>query len=73
MKLMLDYGFGVLNLHRIELNVFDYNARAMHVYEKLGFKREGVQREALFYDHKYHDSILMSILEDGFRALHVRQ
>ena len=73
MKLMLDYGFGVLNLHRIELNVFNYNAQAMHVYEKLGFKREGVQREALFYDHKYHDSILMSILEDEFRALHVRQ
>lgn len=73
MKLMLDYGFGVLALHRIELNVFDYNERAMHVYEKLGFKREGVQREALFYDHKYHDSILMSMLEDEFRALHVRR
>ncbi|GJM82041.1 N-acetyltransferase [Paenibacillus sp. HMSSN-139] len=48
MRLILDYGFGVLALHRIELNVFDYNERAMHVYEKLGFKREGVQREALF-------------------------
>ncbi|MBO9597782.1 MAG: GNAT family N-acetyltransferase [Cohnella sp.] len=69
LRLMLDYGFGILNLHRIELNVFSYNERAMHVYEKLGFKREGVQREALFYDHQYYDSILMSILEDEYRAI----
>lgn len=72
LKLMLDYGFGIVNLHRIELNVFAYNERAAHVYEKLGFKKEGVQRDALYYDHEYHDSILMAILEDEFRALHVR-
>lgn len=70
LTLMLDYGFGILNLHRIELNVFAYNARAVHVYEKLGFKKEGVQRDALYYNHQYHDSILMSILEDEFRARH---
>ncbi|WP_334076850.1 GNAT family protein [Paenibacillus sanfengchensis] len=68
LRLMLDYGFGILNMHRIELNVFDYNPRALHVYEKLGFKREGVQREALYYNHKYHDSITMSLLEHEFRA-----
>ncbi|MFY0544387.1 GNAT family N-acetyltransferase [Brevibacillus sp. H7] len=70
MKLMLDYGFGIVNLHRIELNVFAYNERATHVYEKIGFKKEGVQRDALYYNHQYHDSILMSILEDEFRAIH---
>ncbi|MBO8165029.1 MAG: GNAT family N-acetyltransferase [Brevibacillus sp.] len=73
MLLLMEYGFGVLNLHRIELNVFAYNERAMHVYEKLGFKREGVQREALYYNHQYHDSILMSILEDEYRALHQKK
>lgn len=70
--LMLDYGFGVLNLHRIELNVFSYNERAMHVYEKIGFVKEGVQRDALYYEHRYYDSILMSILEDEYRTRHVR-
>ncbi|MGU3473316.1 GNAT family N-acetyltransferase [Paenibacillus sp. D51F] len=73
MRLMLDYGFGILNLHRIELNVFAFNDRAAHVYEKLGFKREGVQREALYYDHAYHDSILMAILEDEYRQLHLKK
>lgn len=73
MELMLGYAFGVLNLHRIELNVFNYNDRALHVYEKLGFMQEGVQREALFYDHQYHDSIMMSILEDDYRRIHLEE
>lgn len=68
MKLMLDYGFGILNLNRIELNVYSYNDRAQHVYEKLGFVKEGVQREALYYNHEYHDSILMSMLQKEYRA-----
>lgn len=71
MRLMLDYGFGILNLHRIELNVFAYNERAIHTYEKIGFQREGVQRQALYYNHAYHDSILMSMLADEYRAKYV--
>jgi RimJ/RimL family protein N-acetyltransferase len=71
--LMLDYAFGIVNLHRVELNVFSYNERAIHVYQKLGFKKEGVQREALYYNHQYHDSIIMSILEDEYRALHSKK
>ncbi|SDW71287.1 Acetyltransferase (GNAT) family protein [Marininema mesophilum] len=64
---MLEYAFGVLNLHRVELDVFSYNERAIHVYEKLGFKKEGILRESLFYDHQYHDSIIMSMLEKEYR------
>ncbi|SDT24556.1 Protein N-acetyltransferase, RimJ/RimL family [Paenibacillaceae bacterium GAS479] len=67
LTLILDYGFGTLNLHRIELNVFSFNSRALKTYEKLGFIREGIQREVLFYNHEYHDSITMSILEHEFR------
>ncbi|KMZ44265.1 MULTISPECIES: GNAT family protein [Bacillales] len=70
--LMLDYGFGILNLHRIELNVFAFNERAIHTYEKLGFQREGIQRQALYYNHAYHDSILMSMLADEYRAKYLK-
>ncbi|SMF74323.1 Protein N-acetyltransferase, RimJ/RimL family [Paenibacillus uliginis N3/975] len=72
-RLLLEYGFGVLNLHRIELQVFAYNERAIKAYEKVGFSREGVQRDALYYNHQYHDSIMMSILEDEFKALYHKQ
>lgn len=70
---MLGYGFGICNLHRIELNVFDYNERAIRCYEKVGFQREGVQRDALFYNHQYHDSILMSVLHHEYRDRYVKK
>jgi RimJ/RimL family protein N-acetyltransferase len=69
--LMLDYGFGICNLHRIELEVYAFNQHAIRTYEKLGFQREGVRRDALYYNHQYHDAIQMSILEDEFRERHV--
>ncbi|GGA51178.1 aminoglycoside N(6')-acetyltransferase [Kroppenstedtia guangzhouensis] len=67
MGLMLDHGFGHLNLHRIELEVFDYNHRGIRTYEKLGFRREGVKREALFNDGTYHDVIQMGLLAGEYR------
>lgn len=64
LSLAIDYGFSVLKLHRIVLGVYAFNPRAIHVYEKkLGFKREGVMRDALFWEGEYHDEIIMSILE----------
>ncbi|GAB4508822.1 MAG: GNAT family protein [Anaerolineae bacterium] len=68
MRLMLGYGFYMLNLHRISLGVFAFNDRARHVYEKLGFQQEGVLRDILFYDNAYHDEIVMSILKPEFEA-----
>jgi RimJ/RimL family protein N-acetyltransferase len=67
-RLILDYGFGMLNLHRVELDVYTINERAIHVYEKVGFRREGVKRQNWYYNHRYYDSIVMSMLEDEFRA-----
>jgi RimJ/RimL family protein N-acetyltransferase len=68
MRLMVDYGFRELKLHRIELGVYAFNPRAIRVYEKVGFKREGVLRDILFYDREYHDEIVMSILEYEWAA-----
>ena len=66
MSLLLDFGFNIFNLHRIGLDVFSYNERGIKSYQKLGFKQEGIIRDALFYDGGYHDSILMGILKDEF-------
>lgn len=64
-----DFAFEELKLHRLELDVFSFNPRAEKTYLKAGFKREGVLRDAIIYDDKYADDILMSILEDEWRAL----
>jgi len=63
-ELALDYCFNTLNLHRVELWVFEFNERAIHLYEKLGFKKEGVHREAVYKKGKYWDVIDMGMLRD---------
>ncbi len=66
-RLIVKYGFERLKLHRIDLEVYDFNPRAAYVYEKVGFKREGVKRDALLWDGRYQDAIVMSILEGEYR------
>ncbi|MEV0974594.1 GNAT family N-acetyltransferase [Microtetraspora glauca] len=61
-RLMVGYGFERLGLHRISLTVFDFNPRARRAYEKVGFVKEGVHRDVLFYDGAWVDDVVMSIL-----------
>lgn len=68
-RLILDYGFHSLNLHRIELEVYEFNPRAQRVYEKVGFVREGVRRDVLLWEGQYYSAITMSILEEEYRRL----
>ncbi|MET8761513.1 GNAT family protein [Lentzea sp. NPDC004782] len=62
LKHVLDHAFGERNLHRVELEVYEFNDRAIHVYRKLGFREEGRRRDALLWDGQFYDSIVMSIL-----------
>lgn len=64
-----DFAFAELMLHRLELDVFSFNPRAEQIYRKAGFKREGVLRDAVRDGTKYADDILMSMLEDEWRAI----
>ena len=63
MRLMCDYGFNTLNLHRIFLRVFEGNERGKQAYKKAGFIHEGTMRQAHFRDGRYWDVDLMSILK----------
>lgn len=68
-RMTRDFAFEALGLHRLELNVFSFNPRAIRAYEKAGFRREGVRREAVLDGAAYGDDILMAILEDEWREL----
>jgi RimJ/RimL family protein N-acetyltransferase len=60
---VLHYGFDQLNLHKVSLSVLASNARAIRLYQALGFVQEGVLRHDQFRDGGYVDSIVMSIIE----------
>ena len=63
---LLNFVFTQMNLHRVSLTVYEYNQRALHCYEKCGFKLEGCMREGRFHDGKYHDELIMGVLRDEF-------
>jgi RimJ/RimL family protein N-acetyltransferase len=65
-RLLLAVGFRDLNLHRIALQVFANNARAIRTYERAGFRDEGTLREAAFIDGEFVAVRLMAILEGEF-------
>ena len=66
-QLMLDYAFGHQNFHRVAIGVVGFNTAALNFYERIGFQREGVQRDGYYYEHRYHDFVMMCMLEDEFR------
>ena len=59
-KLILEYGFEELELHKIKLRVLADNKRAIASYRKAGFVEEGYLREELLLDGKYCDLIFMA-------------
>lgn len=65
---ILKYCFDELNNHRVWLCVLDFNQAAIAVYKKAGFKDEGKYREAVFRNGKYHDYLVMSVLEQEYRS-----
>ena len=70
LKLLLNYAFNELNLHRVSLTVMDYNQPAINAYERVGFVREGVHRQAVQRQGERYDLLLYGILRDEFLALH---
>lgn len=68
LRLVLREAFGPLDLHRVELHVFDFNRRAIRSYEKVGFVQEGVRRQALLRGTRYHDILVMGITREEFAA-----
>ncbi len=59
---ILRLAFEKMNLNRIYLRVFENNPRAIKVYERCGFRREGVLRHDHFRGQRYFDTIIMGIL-----------
>jgi len=68
LNLMLRYGFDMLRLHRIYLYVPAYNERAYSLYSSAGFKVEGVMREHVFLNGRYHDVHVMALLKADVEA-----
>ena len=67
-RLLAAFGFRDLNLHRIALQVFATNTRAIKTYEAAGFRHEGTLRDAAYIDGRFVDVRVMAVLENEVPA-----
>jgi UDP-4-amino-4,6-dideoxy-N-acetyl-beta-L-altrosamine N-acetyltransferase len=63
-RMALAHAFDDLNLERVHLEVLSHNERAIRLYERIGFQREGLLRNAVFKRGQRHDLVLMALLRD---------
>src|SRR5262249_7441280 len=67
-RLIVRHAFETLNLNKVWLHVYEYNPRAVHVYEKIGFRVEGRLRQDQFRQGRYWDTIVMGLLREEYAA-----
>ena len=65
---LIQYLFKSLGLHRLQLLTRLENQAAISLYAKIGFKEEGILRDALFRDGVYSNLILMSMLSSEWEG-----
>ncbi len=68
-RLMLRHAFGTLGMHRVDLKVLDFNDRAIAAYRACGFVEEGRERESCWVDGRWHDDVIMGVLDREFAVV----
>lgn len=71
MRVIVDYGFREMGLHRIQLGVAPFNPAGVRAYEKAGFVEEGRHRESVWHDGRWYDEVMMSVLDHEWAAARV--
>lgn len=66
METLIDIADNWLMLIRVELTVFEDNERAIHLYEKFGFQKEGIKRLAGIRNGKYENEYLMARINPSY-------
>jgi len=65
---LLRFAFEEMNLHRVRLDTYAFNERAIAAYLKSGFAEEGRLRQARYSGGAYHDVVVMGALRDEWLA-----
>jgi RimJ/RimL family protein N-acetyltransferase len=66
LSMFIQYGIEELELHKISLEVYSFNPRAERVYQKVGFKLEGIKREEFIYNQEYFDTKIYGLLKADY-------
>ncbi len=67
-KLLFEYGFNELNLHKIWTEIYEFDTPKYELYTKIGFHQDGLLRDNYFHAGKWHNSRMMSLLENEYNG-----
>lgn len=67
-KLILEFGFNILNLNNIMLYAIEFNERAIKLYENIGFNLIGRRRKAYPINNHKYDEVYLDILKEEFNS-----
>ena len=66
LRMLFEFAFNFLNLHRIESDCAVFNLESIRILEKLGMVREGKKRQFLLINDRWMDSYMYAILSEDF-------
>ena len=66
LRSVLRWLFSEQNVHRVTLETYETNKRAIGFFEKMGFKQEGILREAVYVGGKYYNIVALGLLNREF-------
>lgn len=66
-RLIVDYGFKELNLHRIEAEVMPRNTGSIRILEKTGFHKEGIARKNVMINGNWEDNQVLAVINEEFK------
>ncbi|MBP0970341.1 MAG: GNAT family N-acetyltransferase [Oscillospiraceae bacterium] len=69
-NLILDMAFREYDMNRVAIGVVGLNTRAIEFYERVGFRKEGIQEQGYYYNGDYSDFVMMRILRDEWMRDH---
>ena len=67
-RLLLDYGFRELGLNKMWTEIYVFDKKKKKLYDRLGFRVDGVLRDNYFYNGKFWNSYILSILSSEWHG-----
>lgn len=64
-KLLINYGFDNLNLHKIWMELYEFDNRKIDFFKKqFNFEQDAILRDNCFENGKYWNSVIISLIND---------
>lgn len=69
-RLIIDYAFNQMNLHRIKTSTLEYNERCKRMLKAAGFSDEGFSRKSVYKNGQYFGKSRFGIIEEDLKKPH---